>query len=67
MKPGSLPQAGRTTGVRIDLKMVAHGLAGKGRGAMIRKSYEAPVLRKAGKLSSVTASKGVSGPNGPAG
>jgi hypothetical protein len=34
---------------------------------MIRKPYEAPALRKVGKLSSVTASKGVSGPNGPAG
>ena len=34
---------------------------------MTKKQYETPVLRKAGKLSSVTASKGVSGPIGPAG
>ena len=67
MKRSGRPQAGRTASVRIDLAMVARGLAGNGRGAMIRKPYEAPVLRKVGKLSSVTASKGVSGPIGPAG
>lgn len=31
---------------------------------MTRKPYEAPVLRKAGKLSSVTAGNGPSGPAG---
>ena len=34
---------------------------------MTKKQYEAPVLRKAGKLSSVTADNGASGPIGPAG
>ena len=34
---------------------------------MTKKPYEAPALRKAGKLSSVTADNGASGPIGPAG
>jgi hypothetical protein len=34
---------------------------------MTKKQYEAPVLRKAGKLSRVTADNGASGPTGPAG
>ena len=40
------------------------GLAGKGGNEMTKKQYETPVLRKAGKLSSVTADNGASGPAG---